>query len=455
MTRWRRARWVVALGALGNQCGPGPDSDTSEADTFHDPLSMPSEPTLSVDDATSAERCGSCHEQHYAEWQTSMHAYAMVDPVYRGLVGVRQDTYGGAQDPFCLQCHSAIGTRGGEIVPGFSFEDLSTPVQEGVTCDACHRVSAIERVYNSGHVIDLTGPVRGPIEDPADTLAHESAFAEHYEQSEFCGACHDVVELNGVPLERPYQEWAESPSAADGVSCQDCHMPTYTGRAAETAPERTLHRHRWVGVDVPLVDGFVSDVEREATADEVAGLLASSAHLDVEAPASVRPGGAFDLRVTVTNDLPGHNFPTGSTFLRQVWLEVVVTDGAGDVVFETGTLDPNGDLRDRWSETDPYGDANLVTFGSRLIDRQGQPVFLTWQAAEHVVGSIPPLLSRTNTYFVPADADLAGPLTVRTRLRFRTHPPFVLRLLGLDAALEQVRTYDVDVVEVVVDVEDP
>ena len=55
--------------------------------------------------------CQECHPDHVREWSGSMHAYAMVDPVFRALVRVRQREFDGAQDPFCLQCHSAtLGT---------------------------------------------------------------------------------------------------------------------------------------------------------------------------------------------------------------------------------------------------------------------------------------------------------------------------------------------------------
>ena len=76
-----------------------------------DPLSMPAEPLWSSARFRSAETCRACHPDHYAEWRTSMHAYAMIDPVFRGLVQVRQRDFGGERDAFCTQCHSAIGTR--------------------------------------------------------------------------------------------------------------------------------------------------------------------------------------------------------------------------------------------------------------------------------------------------------------------------------------------------------
>lgn len=62
------------------------DAPRIGTDELTDELSMPAEPTLAVDSFNSATVCGSCHPQHYAEWRTSMHAYAMVDPVFRKLL---------------------------------------------------------------------------------------------------------------------------------------------------------------------------------------------------------------------------------------------------------------------------------------------------------------------------------------------------------------------------------
>ncbi|HJN44388.1 MAG TPA: hypothetical protein QF572_09460, partial [Vicinamibacterales bacterium] len=75
--------------AMGCGAPPAPESDAPEGaalevsgsfdtatpDRPHlvDALSMPAEPTLSVDSFTSASECAECHPRHYAEWSTAMH----------------------------------------------------------------------------------------------------------------------------------------------------------------------------------------------------------------------------------------------------------------------------------------------------------------------------------------------------------------------------------------------
>lgn len=439
--------WWAWLGCSGGDTTPTDATDvTATGDTgdgaVHDPLSMPRDPTVDPAAFASADTCETCHPDHVRQWRTSNHAYAMIDPVFRVLAMQRQVDLDGREDQFCIQCHSAIATRGGEVVPGFTFEGLSPIAQEGITCVSCHQVSEVVRPVNSGLMLDQDGPLRGPITDPVDTPAHRSEPADFVRTSEFCGACHDVVETDGLELERPYQEWLDSPSREQGQVCQDCHMPSTSGPAATGAPDREVHDHRWVGVDVPLADGFVDATELAAMQAATAQLLEDVAAVTLDAPSSVEAGSTFDLALTVENRIPAHGLPTGTTFLRQVWMEVVVTDAAGDVIYETGTLDANGDLRDHWSELDPYGDHDLLSFSSRLIDARAEPTVFTWIADEHASSTLPPGYVRTATLFVPTDDVGTWPLTVSARLRFRAVPPFLLRLVGLGDRAGDVPIHD-------------
>lgn len=52
------------------------------------------------------------------------------------------------------------------------------------------------------------------------------------------------------------------------------------------------------------------------------------------------------FRIAVSNGTDGHGVPTGFDAERLVFLRVTVTDAQGEVVFRSGDLDPNGDLRD-------------------------------------------------------------------------------------------------------------
>lgn len=440
-----RVAWLFALTAActGNTVTDTPSDDTGEPELF-DPLSMPESPTVDVDAFMSASACQECHADHFAEWRQSMHAYAMVDPVFQKLVELRQEDLGGAEDRFCVQCHSAIGTRGGVIEAGFSFSELPDIAMEGITCESCHKVSGVDRLFNSGHTFEPDGPMRGPGKSRAGSAAPHAIEGDPlFERSEFCGACHDVLESSGLDLERPYREWLESPSADEGQTCQDCHMPRVTRPAAKGAPEREGSLHRFVGVDMPLIEGWITPGEEAELVDDIQALLDQSAAVHLEAPATVPLGRTFDVTVTIDNRIPAHNLPTGSTFNRQVWLELIARDGEGNVLYSTGDLDANGDLRDVWSALDPFGDHDLVTLSSNFVDHQGAPTRFSWIATEHSTRALSPLYDRTVTLFVPTEAAADLEVTVEARLRFRALPPHLLRDIGLGQYVDRLRIFDI------------
>ena len=62
-----------------------------------------------------------------------------------------------------------------------------------------------------------------------------------------------------------------------------------------------------------------------------------------------RSNGSPVLSVTMQSLTSGHNVPTGFTSERQLWLDVIVRNNAGTVLFSSGQLDSYGDLYDSHS----------------------------------------------------------------------------------------------------------
>jgi hypothetical protein len=459
MRRCLRLLLLLMLGACsGDLIEPEPEPEPNPAPeqglTIHDPLSMPEEPTLDPEAFASAETCEPCHPTHVAEWKLSAHSYATLDPVWQTLVKVRQDHLNSTEDQFCTQCHSAIGTRGGVFVPGFSFEEISGISMEGVTCEACHKVVGMERNYNSGHVLDATAPMMGGITDPQDTSAHESVGHELIQSAAFCGGCHDVVENSGLNLERGYEEWMQSADAGTETTCQSCHMPAREGPAAEGGPIRTVHNHRWRGVAAVVRGLFITDEAVLAELDEdIDDLLQSSAEVNLDLPQSVLAGAQLDMLVRIANKITGHSLPTGTTFVRQFWLALTVTDSTGKILYQTGHLDDNGDLRNLWSQVDPFGDPDLITLASEFLDEHGQPVLFPWLAVEHVSRAIPALHERAYTLFPLIPEDAVGPLTVNAALKFREFAPFLFEALGAGALIPLFKVRTIAEAQGTVDVE--
>ena len=85
------------------------------------------------------------------------------------------------------------------------------------------------------------------------------------------------------------------------------------------------------------------------------------------------PRAGITFEVKVSNGTTGHGVPTGFDAERLVFLQVTVTDREGAVVFKSGDLDPNGDVRDSHSLYVHNGelprDKYLFSLQSKFITR--------------------------------------------------------------------------------------
>jgi nitrate/TMAO reductase-like tetraheme cytochrome c subunit len=241
---------------------------------------------------------------------------------------------------------------------------------------------------------------------------HKAMKLPFISKAEFCGQCHDVTAPNGFRLEDLFTEYRNSPAAKEGTTCQDCHMGTKQGVKSPRATgpiavikgkkfkDRTLSDHSFAGPDysvIPITQfpirpnewpelmgdpGFynwLAKVRKKldegkklnrldkrkfkkfqklvqksedllATATKKRHeLLRNSATLTVSVPESIEQGDSIPIAVTIFNKITGHSFPAGFSAERQVWLAVQVKNEAGEIVYQSGDLDSNGDLRDNKS----------------------------------------------------------------------------------------------------------
>ena len=81
----------------------------------------------------------------------------------------------------------------------------------------------------------------------------------------------------------------------------------------------------------------------------------------------------FRFKIRVENGTDGHNVPTGFDAERLNWLHVEVSDRDGDLIFQSGDLDPNGDVRNLHSafvhNNELPRDKYLFSLQSKFITR--------------------------------------------------------------------------------------
>src|SRR5574341_689909 len=191
---------VISLFLVTIGCGDSSQPTTTDnTDTSLVPLQ--------ISDFSPADSCRACHPNHYDEWSGSMHAYALKDQVFAAVRAFGQSAYAFALDGACEKCHSVIGHRTGEIKWGpFNLADLSPQTQEGVGCDLCHTISAINSISNAGIVLSPGDVKYGSIKDPVPNNFHQSEFHPLYHESAYCGACHDLITDGGLELEAVFRE---------------------------------------------------------------------------------------------------------------------------------------------------------------------------------------------------------------------------------------------------------
>jgi hypothetical protein len=216
-------------------------------------------------------------------------------------------------------------------------------------------------------------------------------------------------------------------------------MPAYAGQAATGGPQRDkIHRHYFVGVDVPLVDFPDAALQRQMAEK----LLQSSADLIVSSPDAARAGDTLKIAVTVENNYVGHSLPSGVTAERQMWIAIVARDQSGQILYQSGQLDANGDLMDHHSSLNPNADSDLTIFRQLMYGETGKEVLFFWQAKTVENNLIPTFGSKTASYEFALPQNLSGEINLEVTLRFRTLPPYFLRELGLGDLVAKVPVVD-------------
>lgn len=315
-------------------------------------------PQVNPDGWTSSSVCGECHQAIHAVWQHSLHANAWSNSVFQAGYRRSIDAYGPEKARLCLSCHAPTVRHGRD----YAVADPITA--EGVTCDFCHSIKAVD-------LADATDPIRltigktkyGPLRH-AQSPAHEIVNSELHTRSEFCAACHEFRNANGVLVLGTYSEWKGSSYAKRGTQCQNCHMPLVPGRVVALAVKEKTP----TSVNLHDISGS-HDLER----------VRKAVTLDFEGAEWI--GDRLWVYLTVANRGSGHCFPTGLPVHRAV-LEVTLRDGTEvigrrQVRFEVVMLDAKG--RPLHREHELFFKAARVRSDTRLRPDEERTIELTFR----------------------------------------------------------------------------
>jgi hypothetical protein len=456
----------------------------------------------------ASKDCGGCHKTIYEQWTGSMHAHALKSPVtIQQNNQLLASEYGKlpAPDPqkVCVNCHAPIATAltGPADLPlerKFYDRDL---LSEGVGCTACHQYDGETETPGAMGLSRLQDFFRpgttyfGQLDNPVGNAFHKSEVNKIFQAPEqLCTNCHDVgydtnadgkvVKGEDLVLQTTIEEYERYVKAGGSGTCLGCHMPVMKNvdRAADgasipfeqdgTAPPREVHDHSFVGVDYPLDQVATTDPQKKVRER----LLRGAGEIAIDDP--LVKGDQLTFAVRLRNAGAGHNLPTGFAFARQLWLEVVVTQGNKEL-FSSGVLEDNeDDLCDASTLDDPgnptakrikgcaKSDPLLVNLQQKLVthyviardakdekivdENTGELVLdkaddgvetMLQHIAGGVVarirpfdkkrlGALQPLEERKFGYGVKLPAGTIGKVTIKVRLLFRSLPPYLLRELA-------------------------
>jgi hypothetical protein len=359
--------------------------------------------------SASCGRAG-CHAEIYAEWQVSAHRYAAMDPAFQKVQNVMAEQNGSESTRYCGGCHDPVSLFSG--TKNIFASDLTSQAgyQEGISCIGCHAIKQTDVKGNAAYVIAQpnrymfeldSGAAARVVSDylirayPKEHVA--SLERRLFKSPQFCGACHkqfideEINRVGWVQLQNQYDNWRKSRWNHPGdpkrtIECRECHMALTTsddpaaGDASDynRTPRDGMHRsHRFLGANqfipsalkLPGAAEHVRLTERwlrgEIDVPEIASKWKRGPAVPIElrAPSSVESGRPVVLQAVLTNNKPGHDFPTGPLDIIQAWVEITVTDQAGRLVFQSGQRDSShfiapGSFMFKAEPVDQYG--NLI-----------------------------------------------------------------------------------------------
>ncbi len=463
--------------------------------------------------------CGTsgCHTEIVKEWSVSAHRWAAMDTGFQKIQMNMAEQNGPESTRYCAGCHDPISLFSG-TKNLFRHTDQLTGLrgyQEGVSCLACHAIRQVDVKGNADYVVgrpqrylfemDGDGGPEGSKRFVRDFLIraypgqHMADLSKtFFKAPEYCAACHkqfideEINRVGWVQLQNQYDNWKQSRwnhpgDASKTVECRECHMPLNPSSDPASGDPSDYNRseddgkhrsHRFLAsnqlmpavLKLPGAEEQIRLTEEwlrgEYEIPEIADKWTKGpiVALEVLAPESVRPGEAAEIKLVITSNKVGHDFPTGPLDIIQAWVELIVTDDQGREILANGRVDEKGFIE----EGSFMLKAEPVDQAGNLIDRHN-----LWEmvGVRHRRALFPgfsdtvdfsffcPEAARPDAREQPTTEDIAyrlktpsdrdGWIEVRARLRYRKISQYLLNFLfgvesGLtspitDLASEQIR----------------
>ncbi len=259
----------------------------------------------------------------------------------------------------CSMCHDVNLVNGFRLEEAFSEYKHSPSAKKEETCQDCHMGLK-------------PGEVSGYAEGPAAEVGGKPTRPRKRTNHMFIGPDYSVIHPGLFPHNTEATEMA---SIREWLTF-DFEAGWGTDAFEDQKAEKYEFPDRWRSIDDrydarDIIEDNLKLLD-EAHQERKKVLQAAYRLGEIEV-VKAHPQKGIVFKVEVRNATAGHGAPTGFDAERMVFLQVTVTDREGAVVFKSGDLDPNGDVRDSHSLFVHNGelplDKYLFSLQSRFITR--------------------------------------------------------------------------------------
>ncbi|HEU5394163.1 MAG TPA: hypothetical protein VFV36_05115, partial [Candidatus Methylomirabilis sp.] len=228
------------------------------------------------------------------------------------------------------------------------------------------------------------------------------------------------------------------------ISCRECHMRLVDSEDPAAGDGKDAYRHagdgkhrshRFIAANqmVPALlklPGWEEQVRLteewlrgDTVLPEVQAKWAEGPAVPVaiEAPASCVAGEELRVKVVVTNNKVGHDFPTGPLDIIQAWVEFRATGADGRECYASGRVDERGFIEE-----------GSFIFKAEGIDAQGNLIdkHNLWEmVGARFRRSLFPGFSDSGEYRFPVPVDAKGPLRLAAKLRYRKADQYLVNVI--------------------------
>lgn len=264
---------------------------------------------------------------------------------------------------------------------------LHDAAMDGVSCSFCHQIKdenlGTPDSFSGAFIIDTKTtaphrPIYGPFRDVyqdtmISTIGYTPMYGPQTNDSALCATCHTLytpyVDAAGnvkgeFPEQTVYLEWLHSDYGEPAGNrhdigevkgkirlCQDCHMPhseaggVIIANPAHKSVQKKDHfsRHHFAGGNAMMLNILhdqVVPIKVSASTQQIKDtgkrtaeqLQMNSARLFIRDTSQFRNQLTIDLEI---DNMVGHKFPTGFPS-RRTWIHLIVEDGMGETIFESG-----------------------------------------------------------------------------------------------------------------------